>query len=62
MKLVKDVGIGKKKLVKSEKVKPIKVPKFRELTIEKLYDAVKGDQEVLMYLPERGEDKKEPNR
>ena len=43
MKLVADFGKGKKKLVKAVKVRPIVVPKFRELTVAALYKACQDD-------------------
>lgn len=56
MQFVKAYLKGKKKFLKKSQVRPVDAPRFREITVDKLYTLIGGDAGVLEYLP----DKKEP--
>ena len=44
---LKEVLAGKKKLLKQDQIKPVIVPKYDELAVKDILEAIKDDSEVL---------------
>ena len=48
---LKDVFANRKKLLKTDEVRVITVPRYDELSVKNLYDKLKSDEELMVYMP-----------
>jgi hypothetical protein len=64
MKYIKALISGEKKALERKNVKTLTVPKFKELSMERLWDMAMKDDRLRLYLPERIHlrNKRFPNR
>lgn len=56
------VFAGEKILLKRRKVKTIEVPKYKELCVKKVMEAIVNDAELIKHLPDLTMSKKLPDR
>jgi hypothetical protein len=53
---------GDKQVLPAKRIKPIDAPKFKELSVQKVLEAIKSDTEVMKYIPDEKMSKKTPDR